>query len=66
MSDEILTREPWPALGIESYKSIDNGEWGYLIHYRSGKFVFDESVKPSREEIMRRWSYRLGSSNASN
>lgn len=60
MSDEILSREPWPAQGIEHYDAIEEGSWEYLMHYRLKGFVFETSQKPSPEEILLRWGYHFG------
>ena len=59
MNRNILSKEPWPAIGINHYRSIDDGPWGYLILYDDGKFEFDDSQQPSDKEIVERWSSYL-------
>ena len=56
---EVISREPWPAQSIHRYRSIDDGDWGYLIVYSDGRFYFDDKVHPSRSEILQRWSHYL-------
>ena len=55
----IVSREPWPAEGIEKYHAIDDGRWGYLLLFEDGHFEFDSEVSPERAEILARWSSYL-------
>lgn len=55
----MISREAWPALAIEHYRRIDDGPWGYLVVYADGRFEFDAGSRPSREEILARWSSYL-------
>ncbi len=55
MEDQILSKEAWPAQGIEHYSVIEDGAWGYLIFYKDKGFVFSSENKPSRDEILARW-----------
>lgn len=59
MEDEILSKEPWPARGIDSYQSIEDGPWGYLVNYKTKGFVFEWNETPTTDEIMARWGSRL-------
>jgi hypothetical protein len=52
------TKEPWPKDPIGQYKTIADGEWGYLIE-EHGNFSFLELERPTKEEIMGRWSAYL-------
>lgn len=54
--------EPWPFEGIEHYKSIQDGEWGYLYYSDETKFIFSKEVRPSDEEILKRWGKYLKNS----
>jgi len=57
----LLSREPWPALGIENYRVIEDGPWGFLSVHADGRFEFQADTTPSREEILARWgSYLTG------
>jgi len=56
---QIVSTEPWPAQGIEHYKSIADGDWGYLHVFDDGHFEFDCSQHPSADEILARWSSYL-------
>lgn len=64
MDSSTINDEPWPANGISEYKSIDDGEWGYLV-YKDGQFIFDGSRRPSDDEIMSRWGDRLAMNKSS-
>lgn len=55
----ILSREPWPANPIESYRCIDDGPWGYLVVMEGGHVQFITEVTPPREAIEARWGTRL-------
>ena len=48
-------RTAWPKNSIEGYQSVDDSEWGYLIVDDQG-IRFDDSIVPSHEEILARWS----------
>ena len=54
-----MSREPWPADGIDKYRSVDDGKWGYLLLFEDGHFEFDSEVSPQRHEILKRWSSYL-------
>lgn len=58
MDSSTLKDEPWPAKGISEYKNIHDGEWGYLI-FKDGQLTFDDSRRPTDEEIIERWGDRL-------
>lgn len=55
----LVSREPWPSAGIDNYRSIDDGKWGYLLLFDDGHFEFDGTVTPERAEILQRWSAYL-------
>jgi len=63
-SKTLVSREPWPAEGIERYHAIDDGKWGYLLLFDDGHFEFDSDVTPERAEILDRWSAYLGDESA--
>lgn len=54
-----IERTPWPQNGIEKYKSIDDGPWGYLIFLSDGSHYFDVTKRPADHEILERWGYLL-------
>jgi len=56
---KIVSREPWPAEGIEKYHAINDGKWGYLLLFDDGHFEFDSEITPERTEILARWSSYL-------
>lgn len=58
----IVSREPWPANGIETYNCIEDGPWGYLLYTVENGFEFDSSTRPTDREIIDRWGSRLKSS----
>lgn len=58
-SPHTCEREAWPAQGIRHDSSIDDYTWGYLRIDDNGSATFDESEKPSREEILLRWGHYL-------
>ena len=55
----LVSREPWPAEGIEKYRAVADGKWGYLLLFEDGHFEFDSEVTPGRTEILERWSSYL-------
>ena len=59
MEDVVISKEPWPEKGIEHYRSIENGPWGYLVHYQTKGFVFEIHERPTAPEILERWGDRL-------
>lgn len=59
MEDVVISKEPWPSKGIQHYKSIESGPWGYLVHYQTKGFVFLAHERPTTEEILMRWGDRL-------
>lgn len=64
-SEEILSKEAWPYSGIEKYTCIEDGDWGYLVHYRTKGLVFEPDERPTDEEILERWgSYFSASADA--
>lgn len=57
---EISEKTAWPAAPIESYLSIESGEWGYLIYYKGETIPeFSNEEKPSDEEILDRWGSEI-------
>ncbi|WP_299945689.1 hypothetical protein [uncultured Microbulbifer sp.] len=56
--DEILSKEAWPLNGIQYYCCIEDGDWGYLVHYKSRGLIY-EANRPSNEEILERWGSRF-------
>lgn len=61
-----MSCEPWPALGIENYHAVEDGDWGYLLIFEDGHFEFDSEMSPERTEILDRWSaYLMGESETS-
>lgn len=54
----MTTKEAWPSQGIKQGSAIDDYTWGYLIQDGS-KFTYDDSVRPSDDEILRRWRFYL-------
>ncbi len=55
----LVSSEPWPAKGIEHYKTIADGDWGFLCVFEDGRFEFDSELTPERAEILDRWSSYL-------
>ena len=56
---QLVSSEPWPSKGIQHYKSIADGDWGFLHVFEDGHFEFDSESVPNREEILQRWSAYL-------
>lgn len=51
--------EPWPETEIEPGFGIEDVNWGYLSQTESGDFTFDGSKRPTDQEIIKRWGYKL-------
>lgn len=51
-----IRREPWWALPPEAGEDELTLRWGYLIWFSNGEFEFDESMRPSDDEIINRTS----------
>jgi hypothetical protein len=57
---EISEKTAWPAAPIETYQSIESGEWGYLIYYKGETIPeFSNKEKPSDQEILDRWGSEI-------
>lgn len=54
----VIERTAWPANPIETYASIESGEWGYLVIFSDGTFDFEKS-RPSDGEIIARWGFQF-------
>lgn len=52
---EIVSREPWPEQGIYNYRSIDDGEWGWLLFFSDNTYCFSRNDPPDRAQILARW-----------
>lgn len=55
----VASKEAWPAVSIDRYSRIEDGDWGYLIFYSDNSFEFDSTARPTNEEIMTRWGRRF-------
>lgn len=55
---KIVSREPWWALPPKEGEDEMQCTWGYLIWYSNGDFEFDDSVRPTDDEIRERTSCR--------
>ena len=55
MSRKIISKDPWPALPIDQYHTVEDGPWGYLIFFDDGDFNFVVSEVPSEQEILAIW-----------
>jgi hypothetical protein len=53
----VVEKTAWPAQGIREDSHIDDYTWGYLSIDENGSATFDESDKPTRAEILLRWSH---------
>lgn len=54
-SRKVLSIEPWPERGIDNYRLIENGRWGWLTIFEDLEAEFTLDNPPSREEILQRW-----------
>lgn len=59
---EIQSREPWWREPPKEGQDPLDCAWGYLVVYADGSVEFDESVRPSDEEILNRKGCRLSRS----
>jgi hypothetical protein len=55
---QIISKEPWWANPPVHGQREESIEWGYLLMFSDGTWVFDDT-RPSKEEIMGRKSCRL-------
>lgn len=55
----VVSREPWWALPPQSGQDELECKWGYLLRYSDGHFEFDDSERPTDEEIKNRTSCRI-------
>ena len=51
---QLVNREPWWELPPKPGQSENDCSWGYLEQYDDGSFSFDNTQRPSDDEIRNR------------
>ncbi len=49
----------WPKTRIENYRSLNDGEWGYLVFFEGKAIPEFVEERPTDGEILKRWGYAL-------